>query len=111
MNTIPERSKQSYTHGHWEQPLVSEIVFVNEVAHMLQSAFDRLKEYIASCPSGVYEGKMWKARYTNDWLLAWYENASPNTCRVQTRKIAIVPMEWFQAIITKDTEILMEVQQ
>lgn len=44
----------------WEQPDRSEIQIDDTHAVMSRRTFNKLKEYSASFPTGVYEGKMWK---------------------------------------------------
>jgi hypothetical protein len=68
----------------WEQPAISQILIDDTHALMNTSTFKSLKEYSASNPSGVYEGKMWKRHdgaHDFDflkrggkpkWLLCWY---------------------------------------
>lgn len=66
-----------------------------------------LKDYSATVPSGVYEGKMWKRNdglYANSdashfvtpkqptkWLLCWYgPSTNPDNCVIDYREILIV---------------------
>lgn len=55
---------------HWKQPEVDEITIDDTHALMSQRAFDKLLEYSASRPSGVYEGKMWKAVFADGRICA-----------------------------------------
>src|SRR6185369_6564631 len=87
----------------WEQPDRSEILLDDEYAVMSKATFDKLHEYSASNPSGVYEGKMWKR---NDgafdidflakggkptWYLVWYgRHPDPDKVSNNYRKILII---------------------
>jgi len=69
---------------HWDQPDRSEIILDGTHALMSLKTFEALKEYSASNPSVVYEGKMWRrhdgafdfefvARGGRPrWMLCWY---------------------------------------
>jgi hypothetical protein len=69
---------------------------------MTQRAFYQLKDYSATMPTGVYEGKMWRrhdgvydrdfraAGGTPEWLLCWYQNSKPGYCSTETRKILVI---------------------
>lgn len=84
-----------HPHGkHWEQPNPDDITICGEHAFMDQTAFDKLKTYSTSTPSGVYEGKMWKAEKKDDnWYLCWYENdESGQKCHIRYKIIVIE--EW-----------------
>lgn len=74
---------------YWDQPNRSEIE-IGERAEMSQTAFDKLKEYSHSQPTGVYIGKMWKMRRGDNWYLAWY-GKDPDPCYVSNnyRRIQI----------------------
>lgn len=39
--------------------------------------FDRLPEYSTSIPTGVYVGKVWKARRGEGWMLGTFEDHDP----------------------------------
>lgn len=58
----------------WNQPNRNEILLDEEVAMMSEKAFQELKEYSCTDPTGVYSGKMWKAnkRDNNTWYLCWF---------------------------------------
>lgn len=63
---------------HWEQPDPSFIRFRDGEAIITQQDFDRLHNYSASDPSGVYVGKMWRRGYPycanpERWFLCWYD--------------------------------------
>lgn len=61
---------------YWHQPQTNNILIDNEYAVMSESDFKQLADYSFSQPSGVYIGKMWKAKfYPNDvetWFLCWF---------------------------------------
>jgi hypothetical protein len=90
----------------WEQPPVSEVVIDDTHALMTLETFERLPEYSASRPSGVYEGKMWR-RHNGafdreflarggkpEWLLCWYgESDKPGYVSNNSRKIILVTGE------------------
>jgi len=76
---------------YWEQPSRTLILVDETHAVMERSAFDRLPEYSATIPTGVYEGKMWKARAGGAWRLCWYgPSATPDSCSVNRREILLV---------------------
>jgi hypothetical protein len=77
---------------HWKQPERREILIDDTHALMSQSAFNRLSEYSATFPTGVYEGKMWK-RHDGafdtyflsrggkpEWMLVWYGKSDEPDC-------------------------------
>jgi hypothetical protein len=80
--TIPEM-----THPlgkHWEQPDKSEIKFSFGVAWVSEATFKKLASYDVTFPSGVYEGKMWRRKYSvrsgvggfiDKHLLMWYDKS------------------------------------
>lgn len=58
---------------YWEQPDRSEISFSLSHAHMTKQAFDLLKDYSHTKPTGAYPGKMWKCRDRRGrWNLCFY---------------------------------------
>lgn len=100
-NNIPE-----ITHPlgkGWDQPATSEIEIGSEFATMSKKTFDALAEYSCSQPSGVYEGKMWKANYSRHrkrfpedpdqpdiWYLRWFGFSEyPDKVSNNSRKIII----------------------
>lgn len=76
---------------YWQAPDRSEIVFQGADAVMTYKAFDRLLDYSDSVPTGVYDGKMWKARLDGNWYLRWYSTArsNPDKCIIHTRPIKL----------------------
>jgi len=77
----------------WTQPNNTEIEIDEHHAIMEKEAFDKLLEYSASIPTGVYAGKMWKAHIGSKWFLRWYENMDDNKCSINTRLILDLPKE------------------
>lgn len=87
---------------HWYQPKLTGILMDDTHCILTQDQFDRLPEYSASIPSGVYPGKAWKR---NDgafdeafraaggklrWLLGWYgETDDPEKCSINWREVLI----------------------
>ena len=57
---------------HWQQPNRDNILIDDTYALMNNRSLGELYEYSMSIPTGVYEGKMWKARSKNRWFLRWY---------------------------------------
>lgn len=90
----------------WLQPDRSEIVLDETHALMSLETFERLAEYSATKPTGVYEGKMWRrhdgafdvefrARGGKpEWLLCWYGKCdNPDHVSNNYRKIILVEGE------------------
>lgn len=76
----------------WHQPSTDRILINDEQALMDQDVFDQLAEYSMSYPSGVYEGKIWKRKAGENWLLCWYANhpSQKATCVIYFRTITIL---------------------
>ena len=75
----------------WEQPNVADIELDDTHALMSQKALCELKEYSCSQPTGVYEGKMWKSKLENNWILRWFgKGDNPDFCSNNSRIILIV---------------------
>lgn len=88
---------------NWDQPSTSGILVDDTHALMSHSTFSKLKDYSATYPTGVYEGKMWKR---NDgsfdhtflekggvpvWKLMWYGIArDPDKCSINARDILFI---------------------
>jgi len=91
MNIIPP---MTHEHGkYWSQPKDIRLAPMDDT-HVLLSSYqiDRLSEYSASMPSGVYSGKCWlwkqHPKYGNDMWLIWYGlEESPNEFLVEKRQI------------------------
>lgn len=92
---------------HWEQPDSRNFIFdiENKTVAMNKDDFDKLHNYSCSIPSGVYEGKMWKANAnefppngdfekwdkTPKWYLRWYDrDEDPNKCSIKTYSLIII---------------------
>lgn len=74
----------------WEQPKSDDIALDDTHALMSNWSLSKLAEYSHSIPSGVYDGKMWKRRVGDDWLLCWFSpHANPKTCSINYREILI----------------------
>lgn len=76
---------------HWPQPRREDIEFTVEGVSMSKKSFDKLHDYSASTPSGVYPGKMWKSRVKDGWVLRYYSEIENNSCRILFRPITICP--------------------
>lgn len=57
---------------YWQQPNKDNIVIDDRNALMGKDSLDELHEYSMSIPTGVYAGKMWKAKVLNKWILRWF---------------------------------------
>jgi hypothetical protein len=88
--------------ANWVQPDRNRIRIDERYARMNQATFDRLPEYSATRPTGVYPGKMWKRhdgafdhRFLEEggtpvWLLCWYgESDKPGCCSNHYREIVL----------------------
>lgn len=76
---------------HWDQPNKDQIVIDDNHAAMTEATLLKLKNYSASIPSGVYDGKMWRAESKGVNYLRWYGPSSdPNKCKFYTRIILII---------------------
>ena len=87
-NTIPEMTHP--LSKAWDQPNKSEIAIDDTHALMTERTFKQLRDYSASIPSGVYDGKMWRMEAKGINYLRWYSsNEDPNKCSINTREILI----------------------
>ena len=59
---------------YWNQPNREDIAIDDIHALMSKDSFNRLHTYLTSIPTGVYEGKMWKSKIINKWILRWFGN-------------------------------------
>jgi hypothetical protein len=77
---------------YWEQPPRNDVLLDDSHALMTQKTFDKLHEYSTATPSGVYPGKMWKARGGKNWYLRWYDapDGHPDGLPTRTREIILV---------------------
>jgi hypothetical protein len=88
----------------WQQPARERILIDDTHALMLQAEFERLAEYSATMPTGVYPGKMWKrhdgvydpvflaAGGVPTWKLCWFgfSEKGPGFCSIHHREILLV---------------------
>lgn len=75
----------------WEQPHRRYIELDDTHALMSEQTFYELKEYSTTIPTGVYDGKMWKAFHKGEWYLRWYApDVDPEMVRIEKRIILIV---------------------
>lgn len=70
---------------YWDQPNKSAIEFSFGKAWISKEDFQKLAQYDASIPSGVYAGKMWKREFNRktkygklvpSYLLCWYQDSA-----------------------------------
>lgn len=99
MNTIPPMTHE--LGRYWDQPNPARILIDDTHAVMDEATLKALHEYSTTMPTGVYEGKMWKAnrwerapggaiRMTDRWLLRWYGfSDKPDCCSNNQREILI----------------------
>lgn len=57
---------------YWDQPSHNQLFFTEEAVIVPRHAFNALKEYSSSNPSGAYHGKMWKCYFDGQWELCWF---------------------------------------
>jgi hypothetical protein len=76
---------------HWKQPSRSEVLIDDKCAVMPRKSFDELYDYSGSVPSGVYDGKMWKAQKSGVWYLRFYAPCEDrNRCSIMSLPILIL---------------------
>lgn len=78
---------------YWDQPSREEILIDEKHALMQIDTFSKLHEYSSSIPSGVYEGKMWRAwdPKLRMWVLRWFgESEKPGYVSNNQRTILFV---------------------
>lgn len=74
----------------WNQPKTADIFIDDSSAFMSEKVLEALLEYSASIPTGVYEGKIWKAQAGDRWYLKWFGFAvDPNKCSINIREIHV----------------------
>lgn len=107
---IPARPKEYGT--AWHQPTRNEMRFhVNtqavdgkpDMVYMSKRSLDDLSEYSRSMPSGVYPGKMWKAKVTRldgtkEWRLCWYGEVPGRPDLCSNHECTIVLLEVIQLL-------------
>lgn len=79
---------------HWDQPDRRNLIFVGDKIHLTRPVWDALCSYDCTDPSGVYEGKMWRARgvdHKGAWQqLRWYGHSkNPNNCSCNARDVVV----------------------
>jgi hypothetical protein len=74
---------------YWDQPDPNAWAFDATSVCMPRADFKRLADYSASLPSGVYEGKIWKCRSDDGWLLCWYADPVRDEMCIYKRRILI----------------------
>lgn len=87
----------------WNQPNPKNFLFDEKDVMMTLDEFEALADYSFSQPSGVYEGKMWKAKvwFRNNpgdnkvigyWHLKWFDFCPDDMdkCSTQSRRIVLV---------------------
>lgn len=76
----------------WDQPPRSSILLDDTHAVMDEVAFGKLATYSSTIPSGVYPGKMWKAKSGDVWFLRWFGEVPgrPDLCSRNERTILLV---------------------
>ncbi len=76
---------------YWKQPKISDIEIDDNHPLMTKETLEQLMEYSCSFPTGVYEGKMWKSKTINGWILRWYGYGQGNEyCSNRSRPILVV---------------------
>ena len=76
---------------HWQQPNRDNILIDDTHALMSERCLGELHDYSTSIPTGVYEGKMWKAhkKLLDAWVLRWYDHIEGKYMTIETREIII----------------------
>lgn len=90
--------------SEWDQPDPNGWAFDDTHVVMPEADFKALREYSASIPTGVYEGKMWRRvvlGYDDRdgaglapmvvWYLMWYGDPIKDRCPIHSREILLVP--------------------
>lgn len=76
---------------YWHQPRADDLAVYDDIAIMDNSTLQRLLEYSASIPSGVYEGKMWRCANGEGWQLCWYgPSDDPDMVSINRRPIRLI---------------------
>ena len=86
----------------WRQPPRASILLDDENAYMTIETLEKLPEYSTTCPTGAYEGKMWKRNAAvwkrgadAVWYLFWYGHSErEGYVSTEQRKIVIVDELW-----------------
>lgn len=88
LNVIPKMTDERGK--YWEQPKREEILVDEKYALMTEETLDKLKEYSCSIPSGVYLGKMWKAKVKGGWYLSIYNRVVGDEMEIRNRVIILI---------------------
>lgn len=77
---------------YWDQPGdIRDAPMDEETVLLTPRQFKELHDYSATIPSGVYEGKCWRAGRLGRWYLRWYAASDdPALCSIHHRLIEIV---------------------
>lgn len=76
---------------YWLQPPAERVLVDNTHAVCSRRDFELLPEYSRSYPTGVYNGKMWRASFADGWYLGWFADSSkPGLCSINFRKLLVV---------------------
>lgn len=86
--------------SYWDQPSRESITIDNRHAQMTEATFNKLSEYSATHPTGVYPGKMWRrhdgafipaAKRSSPlrWLLCWYGPDVDGKCEICFREVVL----------------------
>ena len=88
LEQIPPLPKE---HIGWEAPDRSEILAIDkDYVLMRQDTLDRLLDYTHSQPTGLYPGKMWKAKNDTDkWMFCWCNHSVGGLIDINFREILI----------------------
>lgn len=88
LEQIPPLPKE---HLGWEAPDRSEILAIDkDYVLMRQDTLDRLLDYTHSQPTGLYSGKMWKAKsQEGKWMLCWCNHSVGGYIDINFREVLI----------------------
>jgi hypothetical protein len=75
---------------YWDQPSRDRILVDGRHAVMHADTMRELAKYDCTVPTGVYPGKMWRARRADGWLLCWYGAEQDGRCAIERRPILLV---------------------
>ena len=77
---------------YWDQPPRTNILVDDKHAVMARADFGELGEYSHSIPTGVYVGKMWKAKGPDGrWWLRWYDiHPDPDKVMIHSKEILLL---------------------
>ena len=96
---IPPVEDGHEAHARDHQPSRAYVIVDGPYAMVDEYWFKRLPEYSASIPTGVWFGKMWKARWGDPdgmgkyggWYLRWYgPHKNPKLAAIEQRHLVVV---------------------